>query len=130
MKKKGHYGLTTLVVICCLVFMGYPILADDTCVFSVTADDLPPNIVLLPDSGADTEQVDDQYTSVRDRIPSHKDRFQYNMEILCLDKPDTCNGSALGYNGLPCTGEKDFLDNTGTRCIYDCCYYLIPFICP
>ncbi len=57
MKKKGHYGLTTLVVICCLVFMGYPILADDTCVFSVTADDLPPNIVLLPDSGADTEQV-------------------------------------------------------------------------
>ena len=38
MKKTGHYGLTTLFVIFCLVFMGYPVLADDTCVFSVTGD--------------------------------------------------------------------------------------------
>ena len=38
MKKTGHYGLTILFVICCLVFMGYPVLADDTCVFSVTGD--------------------------------------------------------------------------------------------
>ena len=44
MKKIGHDGLTILFVIFCLVFMGYPVLADDTCVFSVTADDLPPNI--------------------------------------------------------------------------------------
>src|SRR5210317_2012912 len=38
MKKTGHYGLTTLFVIFCLVYMGYPVLADDTCVFSVTGD--------------------------------------------------------------------------------------------
>jgi type IV pilus assembly protein PilY1 len=50
MKKIGHCGLTTLFVIFCLVFMGYPVLADDTCVFSVTADDLPPNVA--PEQGA------------------------------------------------------------------------------
>jgi len=57
MKKIRHYGLIALSVICCLVFMGYPVFADDTCVFSVTADDLPPNIVLLLDSGAEMEQI-------------------------------------------------------------------------
>ncbi len=57
MKKIGKCGLTTLFVIFCLVFMGYPVSADDTCVFSVTADDLPPNIVLLLDNGAEMEQV-------------------------------------------------------------------------
>ena len=56
MKKIG-YKITTLFVIFCLVFIGYPVSADDTCVFSVTADDLPPNIVLLLDSGAEMEQI-------------------------------------------------------------------------
>ena len=50
MKQTGHYGLTTLFVICCLVFVGYPVLADDICVFSVTADNLSPNIALEPDA--------------------------------------------------------------------------------
>lgn len=45
MKKTGHFGLTILFVIFCLVFLGFPILADDTCVFLVTADDLSPNVV-------------------------------------------------------------------------------------
>ena len=57
MKKTGKYGRTTLFVIFCLIFMGYSVSADDTCVFSITADDLPPNIVLLLDSGAEMEQV-------------------------------------------------------------------------
>ena len=57
MRKTGHYRLTIRFVIFCLVFIGYPVLADDTCVFSVTADDMPPNIVLLPDNGAEMEQV-------------------------------------------------------------------------
>ena len=38
-------------------------MADDTCVFSVTADDLPLNIVLLPDSGAEMKQAV-QHTSI------------------------------------------------------------------
>ncbi len=57
MKKIGKYGLTTLFVIFFIIFMGYSVSADDTCVFSITADDLPPNIVLLLDSGAEMEQV-------------------------------------------------------------------------
>ena len=57
MKKIGKYGLTTLFIIFCIIFMGYSVSADDTCVFSITADDLPPNIVLLLDSGAEMEQV-------------------------------------------------------------------------
>ncbi|MBW2605196.1 MAG: hypothetical protein JRE28_12935 [Deltaproteobacteria bacterium] len=57
MNKIRQYGLTILFVVFCLVFMGNPVSADDTCVFSVTADDLPPNIVLLLDSGAEMEQI-------------------------------------------------------------------------
>ena len=57
MNKIRQFTLTTLFVIFCLVFMGYPVSADDTCVFSVTADDLPPNIVLLLDNGAEMEQI-------------------------------------------------------------------------
>ena len=57
MKKIGKCGLITLFIIFCIIFMGYSVSADDTCVFSITADDLPPNIVLLLDSGAEMEQV-------------------------------------------------------------------------
>jgi len=57
MKKIGKYGLTTLFVIFGIIFMGHSVYADDTCVFSVTADDLPPNIILLLDSGAEMEHV-------------------------------------------------------------------------
>lgn len=57
MKRMKHYNLTIILIIFSLVFMAYPGVADDTCVFSVTADDIPPNIVLLVDSGAEMEQV-------------------------------------------------------------------------
>jgi len=40
MKTIGHHGLTTLLVIFCIVFKGCPVLADDTCVLSKTVDDL------------------------------------------------------------------------------------------
>jgi len=35
----------------------YECRADDTCMFSVTADDVPPNIVILLDNGAEMQQV-------------------------------------------------------------------------
>jgi type IV pilus assembly protein PilY1 len=37
MKKIRRYDLMILSIIFCLVFIGHPVLADDTCVFSVTA---------------------------------------------------------------------------------------------
>jgi len=67
MKTIGHHGLTTLLVIFCIIFKGCPVLADDTCVFSVTADGLSSKTILLPDSGTDIEQVVG-YTN-RDYIP-------------------------------------------------------------
>ncbi|MFO7555652.1 MAG: PilC/PilY family type IV pilus protein, partial [Desulfobacterales bacterium] len=57
MKINRYYGFAALFVLICLVLRVYPVVADDTCVFSVTADDLPPNIVLLLDSGAEMEQI-------------------------------------------------------------------------
>jgi hypothetical protein len=57
MKTLGHYLLITLLTMVCLVFTASAVFSDDTCVFSVTADDVPPNIVLLLDSGAEMEQI-------------------------------------------------------------------------
>jgi type IV pilus assembly protein PilY1 len=46
--------------------------ADDTCIFAVTADDVPPNVVLLLDSGAEMEQIIEYsgYISDTDYTPS------------------------------------------------------------
>ncbi len=41
----------------CLVFLSNPGFADDTCVFSTTADDVKPNIVILLDNGAEMEHA-------------------------------------------------------------------------
>jgi type IV pilus assembly protein PilY1 len=41
MKKAGECGLAMLFIIFYLVLIGYPVLADDTCVFFVTSDELP-----------------------------------------------------------------------------------------
>lgn len=57
MKRMKHYNLTIILIMFSLIFTAYPGVADDTCVFSVTADDIPPNIVLLLDSGAEMEQI-------------------------------------------------------------------------
>jgi hypothetical protein len=57
MRKIGYHAFLTLFVIFCFVFTASAVFSDDTCVFSVTADDIPPNIVLLLDSGAEMEQV-------------------------------------------------------------------------
>jgi len=44
MKKTGYQGLKKLFIVFCLVFIGCPVLADDTCVFSVASEDLPPKV--------------------------------------------------------------------------------------
>jgi len=71
MKIIKLYNLTIILTIFSLIFMAYPGIADDTCVFSVTADDIPPNIVLLLDSGAEMEQIiwHDSYDNSTDYTP-------------------------------------------------------------
>jgi len=48
-----RYAALAIVV----AFMTVDALADDTCVFSTTADDIPPNIVILLDNGAAMEEI-------------------------------------------------------------------------
>jgi len=56
--KRLYYSLAAiLILLFSPIFIGQTGLADDTCVFMVTADDIPPNIVLLLDNGAAMEQI-------------------------------------------------------------------------
>lgn len=57
MKRLNDCRLAGMFFIFCFVFMCNPGLADDTCMFTVTADDVPPNIVILLDNGAEMEQI-------------------------------------------------------------------------
>jgi type IV pilus assembly protein PilY1 len=57
MKRSKHYWFNCVLLISCLIFVSNPGFADDTCIFTVTADDVPPNIVILLDNGAEMEQI-------------------------------------------------------------------------
>ncbi len=57
MKRKLSYCISYILFFACLLFAYQTALADDTCVFMVTADDVPPNIVILLDNGAEMEQI-------------------------------------------------------------------------
>ena len=52
MKRLHDYWAIALCSIACLLLLCNAVIADDTCIFAVTADDVPPNIVLLLDNGA------------------------------------------------------------------------------
>jgi type IV pilus assembly protein PilY1 len=54
LKKKSTLVAVFAALLCLFAISG---VADDTCMFSVTADDVPPNIVLLLDNGAEMQQV-------------------------------------------------------------------------
>jgi len=57
MKRLKKYRFAGMFFIFCFILMCNPGLADDTCMFTVTADDVPPNIVILLDNGAEMEQI-------------------------------------------------------------------------
>ncbi len=56
-KRLTQNILIHIIITLALVFSASLCLADDTCVFAVTADDVPPNIVILLDNGAEMEQI-------------------------------------------------------------------------
>ena len=72
MKRKLSYYISYILFFVCLLFAYQTALADDTCVFMVTADDVPPNIVILLDNGAEMEQIihHPNYDSSIDYTPS------------------------------------------------------------
>jgi hypothetical protein len=53
MKKINRTAVKGIVFLMVLVFGVNPGHASDTCMFEVTADDVPPNIVILIDNGAE-----------------------------------------------------------------------------
>ncbi|MCJ7539862.1 MAG: hypothetical protein MUO88_09400 [Desulfobacterales bacterium] len=112
MKKIGHYGLSTLFVIFCFVFTGHPVFADDTCVFSVSADDLPPNIVLLLDSGSEMEQVVWWFEKDGDGniIKKFDNSVDYTPAVAPALQQDGVNGffNDTGY-GIVITGNTYYL---------------------
>ena len=57
MNKLKKYPIVLVVFAIFLIISITDGRADDTCMFSVTADDVPPNIVLLLDNGAEMQQV-------------------------------------------------------------------------
>jgi type IV pilus assembly protein PilY1 len=57
MKTKCQHLLLRIFCACVIIFSGAYGSADDTCMFSITADEVPPNIVILLDNGAEMKQV-------------------------------------------------------------------------
>jgi hypothetical protein len=57
MRRLKHYCFTSILFVSCFIFLCTPGFADDTCVFSTTADDVTPNIVILFDNGAEMKHV-------------------------------------------------------------------------
>jgi type IV pilus assembly protein PilY1 len=57
MKSKRIETITGILVLSVLLILASSAYSDDTCIFSVTADDVPPYIVLLLDNGAEMEQI-------------------------------------------------------------------------
>ena len=57
MKRIRSYCISYILFFMCLLLAYHTAVADDTCLFMVTADDVPPNIVVLLDNGAQMEQI-------------------------------------------------------------------------
>jgi len=57
MKKGRSYSVASVILFAFCLFLGRQAFSDDTCVFMITADDVPPNIVILLDNGAEMEQI-------------------------------------------------------------------------
>ncbi len=57
MKNFKCWLTISTIILFSLVFKGSTALADDTCVFMVTADNVEPNIVVLLDNGAEMQQA-------------------------------------------------------------------------
>ena len=57
MKRTNNSWIISIILSMLIVFTAQTVFTDDTCVFMVTADDVPPNIVILLDNGAAMEQI-------------------------------------------------------------------------
>ena len=72
MSRNQKLLVTILLSVFFLAGAGVNCSADDTCMFAVTADEVPPNIVILLDNGAEMQQVvwHQAYDNTVDYMPS------------------------------------------------------------
>ena len=117
MKRMGCWGLTTLFVIFVLVFMGYAVSADDTCVFLAPTDNLPSNMLLSPtgsDVGIDeTPMVGTQQDAVKvpnSDIPSKT--IAYMAPVVPAAR--TVSGDKI-YMAFFKPGEENFWEGNVTK---------------
>jgi hypothetical protein len=57
MKRINYSRIISTIVSFLIVFAAQTVFADDTCVFMTTADDVPPNIIILLDNGAEMKHT-------------------------------------------------------------------------
>lgn len=58
LQHKSKYTWLASILIVCILSVGAPCFADDTCVFMSTSDDLPPLIVILFDNGVEMQKIE------------------------------------------------------------------------
>jgi len=121
MKRLRNYWFISLFLISYLIFMSNPGLADDTCIFAVSANDVPPNIVMLLDNGAEMEQIvwhpdynnSTDYTPATDGIDNDSDGV-----IDEAGEDDVVGGAGNGF----------FNDNGYGIVTQGGIYYLVPVL--
>jgi type IV pilus assembly protein PilY1 len=98
--KKCTCGLIVLAFLVSLTAMDGR--ADDTCMFSVTADDVPPNIVILLDNGAEMQQVQwhQDYDNSIDYTP-----IPAENDVIQTGGTGSCFLNANGYGMVEHGGE-------------------------
>lgn len=110
MRKYKTLWVFIIVFIVCLLFTHQTITADDTCVFMVTADDVPPNIVILLDNGAEMEQI------------IHHPGYDSGVDYTPAAAPQAdlvVNGAAAGNGFYNANGYSIIFRGTGDK------YYLV-----
>jgi type IV pilus assembly protein PilY1 len=83
--------------------------ADDTCMFSVTADDVPPNIVILLDNGAEMQQVQWLSTYANGVVVSGYDNSVDYLPTIAENDVVKTGGAGSGFlnpNGYGMVGHS------------------------
>jgi hypothetical protein len=111
MKGINRSRIISIIVSLLIVFAGQIVFSDDTCVFMVTADDIPPNITILLDNSVEMKQIitHPAYDSSVDYTPS----VATQTDVV----PNGASGNGFfnenGY-GIYETGNKYYLVPVGT----------------
>ncbi len=147
MKKIGYYGRITRFVICCLILTGNTVFGDDTCVFSVTADntsigdtkqnapECPENSILSRTSTFTAPVVPATRTFSGDKIymaffkPDEGNFWQGNVAKFGISadnriidangNPATQPNGAVKEDAVPYWATKDWADDSKSNFIHN-----------